>query len=358
MWAASAYSRAAAVRSPSRSWRYAATAAWRGKDSSSSASAASPARGPSASPTGRAVEPDDRTAGQARQLVVPLDDLHPVGLLGARGVRVEGGDGGLGLEFAQPVAGEGGLQDRDALGDRPGVPLRTVLLGERHQAAVGRGTGGTAGVVEQHEGEQPRHLGVVDHGRELPGEPDGLGGEVDVAGVALVEDQVEHAQHGGDIAGPIEADSGDGAFGPADALRHRRLGHQVRPGDLAGGQAADGPQRERDRGRRRQRRVGAQEVELEGVVRGGRGTRLRLLVDEVLAPAARGVRPPRVEELAPGHGDQPALRVPRRVVGPAPDRLDQGVLHRVLGRREVGSAADEDGEHTRRQAPEQRPVHR
>jgi hypothetical protein len=24
--------------------------------------------------------------------------------------------------------------------------------------------------VEQHEGEQPRHLGVVDRGRELPGE--------------------------------------------------------------------------------------------------------------------------------------------------------------------------------------------
>jgi hypothetical protein len=37
-------------------------------------------------------------------------------------------------------------------------------------------------VVQQHEGEQPRHLGVVDRGRELPGEPDGLGGEVDVAG--------------------------------------------------------------------------------------------------------------------------------------------------------------------------------
>jgi hypothetical protein len=33
---------------------------------------------------------------------------------------------------------------------------------------------------------------VVDRGRELPGEPDGLGREIDVAGVALVEDQIEH----------------------------------------------------------------------------------------------------------------------------------------------------------------------
>ncbi len=90
-------------------------------------------------------------------------------------------DGGLGLELAEAVAGEGRLQDLDALGDQLRVPPAAVLLGERHQAAVGRGPGGAPGVVEQHEGEQPRHLGVVDPGRELPGEPDGLGGEVDVA---------------------------------------------------------------------------------------------------------------------------------------------------------------------------------
>ena len=212
-------------------------------------------------------------------------------------------------------------------------------------------------MVEQHQGEQPRHLGVVDRGRELPGEPDGLGGEVDVAGVALVEDQVEDAQHGGDVAGLVEPHAGDGALGPADALRHGRLGHQVGLGDLAGGQPADGAQRQRDRRRRRQRRVGAQEVELERVVHRGRGPGRRLLVDEVLTPAAGGVGPGRVEEPAPGHRDQPALRVPRRVVRPDADRLDQGVLHGVLGRREVGSAADEDPEHARREAPEQDLVH-
>ena len=40
--------------------------------------------------------------------------------------------------------------------------------------------------------------------RQLPGESDGLGGEVDVAGVALVEDQVEDAQDGRDVAGLVE----------------------------------------------------------------------------------------------------------------------------------------------------------
>ncbi len=156
-------------------------------------------------------------------------------------------DGGLGLELAQPVAGEGRLEDPDALGDRRGVPAAAVLLGERHEAAVGRGPGGTPGVVEQHEGEQPGHLGVVDRGRELPGEPDGLGGEVDVAGVALVEDQVEDTQDSGYVPGPVEPHTGDRALGPADALRHGRLGYEVGLGDLPGGEAADGAQRERDR---------------------------------------------------------------------------------------------------------------
>ena len=239
-----------------------------------------------------------------------------------------------------------------------GVPPAAVLLGERHQAAVGRGPGRAPGVVEQHQGQQPRHLGVVDRGAELPGESDGLDGEVDVAGVALVEDQVEDAEHGRDVAGLVEPHPGDGALGPADALRHGRLGHQVGLGDLAGGQPAHRAERERDRGRRGQRRVGAQEVELERVVHRGCGPGHRLLVDDVLAPATGGVRPGRVQEPTPGDGDQPALRVPRRVRRPHADRLDQCVLDGVLGRREVGSAADEDAEHARREAPEQDLVHR
>ncbi len=306
----------------------------------------------------RAVEPDDGAVGEAEEFVVPLDDLDPVGLLGGGRVGVQGRDGGLGLVLAQAVAGEGRLEDHDALGDHAGVPPAPVLLGERHQAAVGGGPGGAPGVVEQHEGEQSPHLGVVDRGGELPGEPDGLGGEVDVAGVALVEDQVEDAQHGGDVAGPVEAHAGDGAFGAADALRHGRLGDQVGAGDLPGGEPAHGAQGEGDGGGRGERGVGAQEVELEGVVHGGRGAGRGFLLDAVLTAAARGVGAGRVEELAPRRGDQPALGVPRRVGGPDADRLDQRVLHGVLGRREVGSAADEDGEDTRGEAAQEGLVHR
>jgi hypothetical protein len=58
--------------------------------------------------------------------------------------------------------------------------------------------------------------------------------------------------------------------------------------------------------------VCAQEVQLQGVVdrRGGAGR--RLLLDELLASTPRGIGAGGVEELAPGHGDEPALRVPRR----------------------------------------------
>ena len=65
----------------------------------------------------------------------------------------------------------------------------------------------------------------------------------------------------------------------------------------------------------------------------------------------------RVEEPPPGHGDEPGLRIPGRVGRPDSERLDQRVLHRVLGRREVGSAADEDPQHTRGEAPEQELIH-
>src|SRR5437660_4439294 len=80
---------------------------------------------------------------------------------------------------------------------------------------------------------------MADLGRQLAGEPDRLGGEVDVAGVALVEDQVEHAQHRGDVTGLVEPDARDGPLGPADALGHGRLRPEVGLRDLPRGQAAD-----------------------------------------------------------------------------------------------------------------------
>ena len=102
-------------------------------------------------------------------------------------------------------------------------------------------------MVEQHEGEQTLDLGEVHQRSELPREPDRLGGEVDVARVALVEDEVEHAHHGARVARVLEASSPDRALGAADALRHGALGHEVGLCDLTGRETAHGAEGQRDR---------------------------------------------------------------------------------------------------------------
>ena len=81
-------------------------------------------------------------------------------------------------------------------------------------------------------------------------------------------------------------------------------------------------------------------------------------LDQLLAPPSGGVGADGVEELAPGHGDQPRLRVARRVVRPHAHGLDQGLLDGVLGRREVSSAAAEDPDHGGGEGPQQGLVHR
>ena len=106
----------------------------------------------------RPVELHYRAPGQPEQLVVPADDLHPVGLLGPERIGVQSRDGGLRLELAEPVPRECGLQHGDAFGDEPGVPERAVLLGERDQFAVGPGPGRTTRVVQEHQRQQPGGL--------------------------------------------------------------------------------------------------------------------------------------------------------------------------------------------------------
>ena len=193
------------------------------------------------------VEPDDRRVGESEQLVVPLHDLHPVGVLEAESVRVERGDRRLCLVLAEPVLRERGLQDGDSLCDELGVPLAPVLLGERHDPAVRAGPTAAARVVQQHQGEQAVDLGVVDQGCQLAGEPDRLGRDVDIAGVALVEDEVQHSHHGSHVAGAIETSPADRTFGAADPLGHRALGDEVGLRDLCGGETAHRPEREGDR---------------------------------------------------------------------------------------------------------------
>ena len=237
----------------------------------------------------RTVEPDDRSVGEPQQLVVPLHDLDPVGLLDTRRVGMERGDRRLRLVFAELIARERSVCDLDSLDDERGVPLTAVLIGERHDASVRSGAAAAAGMVEEHQGEQPVDLGLVHQGSQLPRQSDRLGREVDVAGVALVEDEVQHPHHRAHVAGTIDAGLTDRALGAADALRHGGLGHEVRLSDLACGEATHGSEGQRNRRRRRQIGVRAQEVEAQRVVGARDRAGRRFGVDSELPIAAGGV---------------------------------------------------------------------
>jgi hypothetical protein len=80
------------------------------------------------------------------------------------------------------------------------------------------------------------------------------------ARIPLVEDQVEHMQHGVQALGTLHvrghperhARRFDPLLGPANSLRHRRFGHEKGRRDLGGRQTSNRPQRQRDRRRTRE----------------------------------------------------------------------------------------------------------
>jgi hypothetical protein len=261
---------------------------------------------------------------------------------------VEGRDRGLDLVLAPAVFGERGLEDADPFGDLGAVPPAAVLPVQRNDRTGVVGACGTTGMVQEHEREQPGNLGLVGLARQQPGQADCLGGQVDAAGVAFVEDQVQDPEYDRDVGGLCERLSGQGLLGPADPLRHRCLRNQEGVGDLLRRQTADRPQGERDCRRRAQRRVAAQKQQ-QGVVGLLPRARFTLLCRCLLAASPSRVGTMRVDELAHCHRDPPRSRILGRLLGPGAVCLQQRLLQGVLGCREVVSATDEDTEHLRRQ---------
>jgi hypothetical protein len=208
-------------------------------------------------------------------------------------------------------------------------------------------------VVEEHQREEAARLRLLGGERELAREPDRLAGQVHAARVPGRVDQVEHAQHDGEVAGLVQAAdgrAGQRALGPTDPLRHRRLRHVEAIGDLPRGEAADGAQGQRHLGRGRQVGMAAAEEDEEGVValRDRIGpARPRLGVHRLLPPVAGGLAAAGVDEPPGRDRVEPRARVARRVVGPHPQRLEQRLLQRVLGGVEVLATADQAREHAR-----------
>ena len=203
-------------------------------------------------------------------------------------------------------------------------------------------------MVQEHQREQPAHLRLVRGERELAREPDRLGGQVHPAPVPGRVDEVEHAQHDGEVTWLVEPASPQRALGPADPLRHRRLRDVEGVGDLAGREAADGAQGQRHLGGGRELGVTTAEEQEEGVVAlaalvAGNGRRLG--ARRLLAAVTGALAAACVDEPARRDHREPRARIARRVLGPHPQRVQQRLLQRILGCIEVLAATDEAREH-------------
>ncbi len=202
-------------------------------------------------------------------------------------------------------------------------------------------------MVEEHQSEQPARLWFLGGEGELASEPDRLAGQVHSARVAGRVDEVEHAQHDGEVARLVQAAALQGALGPADPLRHGRLRHVEGVGDLPGGEATDGAQGQRHLGGGREVGVAAAEEKEEGVVALLRDGRSRLGVCLLLTAVTGGLAAAGVDEPPGRDRGQPRTWVAWRVLGPHPQRLQQRLLQRVLGGIEVLAPPDQAREHPR-----------
>ena len=257
-----------------------------------------------------------------------------------------------------PAERQGALEPRSSRSDLLGVPERPVLIGEEDDAAVGEACL-AAGVVHQHQRQQPVHLRLVGHQLcERVPEPDRLGGEVDAAAVALVEDQVDDGEDRGQALGEqmirrdAEGDAGglDLPLRPQQPLRHRLVGHEERAGDLLGLQPAQRSQRQRHLRLELERGVAAREEELQPLVRDRRLVHglLRRLghVEQARLRRERAVAADAVDRAVAGGGHEPRTRIGGRpVAGPALGRDRERLLSGVLGEVEVAEEADQACEH-------------
>ncbi len=267
----------------------------------------------------------------------------------------------------------GALELGQAAPDEQAVPARAVLVEQQHRLARGTDAGGRPRGLDLHEGHQAVHLGLLGQqpGQD-PTQPQRLGAQLRTqpvvarrGRVALVEHQVDHLEHRGQallqlvtgrgLEGHLRL--GERPLGPDDALRHRRLRDQERPGDLLGGQAAEQAKRERHPRLGRQHRMAggehqAQEVVAHLVVEGGVQVGLvgvladlELARELLLLALVQLAAPQAVDRAVLCRAHQPGARVVRHaLVRPLLQGRHQRLLGEVLGQAEVADDAGEAGD--------------
>ena len=108
------------------------------------------------------------------ELAVQRGDLRPVEL---RLLGLQRRDRGLEHVRAAAAQRQRPLEQRAPLVDLRGVPQRAVLILEQDELAAGN-RALAARVVQQHQREQPEHLGLVGHQRrQHPAQADRFGAD-------------------------------------------------------------------------------------------------------------------------------------------------------------------------------------
>ena len=211
----------------------------------------------------RMVERHHGVLGHAFEQAVQREYLRPIGVLGPHRFVVKRCNRRLQLIGAHRAARQRFADEGHAFRDRLAVPPQAILFRQRDQLAFGSRARIAAGIGQQHQGEETGDFSLgrqqmVQRARQSNRFVGQVGAQqiaAAAAGVSLVEDQIEHVQNAVEafralsIAWKPERFTGrlDTLLRAADALRHRRFGHEKRVGDLGSRQPTDRAQRERDR---------------------------------------------------------------------------------------------------------------
>src|SRR6266516_1075594 len=317
---------------------------------------------------GGPIQLDHRRGLHAHELPVERRDRRPVGVLGARGARVEGGDRRLQGVRPRTARRARPLVQRETLTHLRPIPAAPILRLEEHDLAVAGGAGLAPRIVEEHEGEERAELRRIgQEPAEQAGEPDRLGAQLapderlaEGRRVALVEHQVGDHHHrleplredvpGGHLVG--DARLPDLALRAHEALRHGGCGDEEGARDLLRREPAEGAQRERNLRLEREGRVAAGEDQTQPIVRHRalplvlarrveRREPLQLL--ELLRKAA--LAPQAVDGLVASRLGHPRTRVRGRALArPLLERRRKRLVHDLLGEVEVAEQADQGGE--------------
>src|SRR5690606_33676421 len=122
----------------------------------------------------------------------------PICLFRAAGPRVLGGDGGLQGKWTDFTVLNGFIYEPKSLLDHVPIPQGSILILQKHEVSIGGRSRGTAGFLQQHQGEDSGHfrLGedLIKHSRQVDGllgkvyPSDGVSGR---RGISLIVDEID-----------------------------------------------------------------------------------------------------------------------------------------------------------------------